>query len=485
MSMTASSNLVSPSMKINIERYMIITSTAALINLLCILLISKVYNYIALLITELELNRTQKEFEHSLGIKLFILNFINVYSSLFYIAFIKGNRFIIDGYPGNCTTLFGFHLEECILGGCQLDVFLHFAIIFIGRQAFMGISDYLIPYLRQIWNKKKREQGNKDKISDNFKHQWFDDFKLMEWGKEKLAFEYLEMVMQFSFVTMFVSSFQLSPIISLMYSAFKLRLDARRLLVNYRKPTAQSGKDFGVWFPILKYLSYVIVITNAFIIGFTSNFIPKMVYKFKYSQDMNLQGYLNFTLSYFNPKDKAENKEHDMDGDEDSEMMVAPTNILHPLYCRYYDFRYPPWVDGEGNAYKPTDVYWNILIARLVFVILFIIVVVILVSFIKCVFCYSDSKQKLNIDREDYIMNNIIIPVDEYPNNLSRNEEKTVCFSKASCKLNKAMEGKVNRIVKSHHSIPTVDAASKKDAKKDEIDDYCDNILSACCVFCE
>ncbi len=50
------------------------------------------------------MHRTQTEFEDNLTFKVFIFQFINFYSSIFYIAFFKG-RFV--GYPGHYTHIFG------------------------------------------------------------------------------------------------------------------------------------------------------------------------------------------------------------------------------------------------------------------------------------------------------------------------------------------------------------------------------------------
>lgn len=68
---------------------------------------------------------------------------------------------------------------------------------------------------------------------------------------------------------------------------------------------------------------------QALIIAFTSEFIPKVVYTLRYSPDNSLTGYMNFTLSYFDPTD--------------FEKMGANLSAKqHPEYCRYNDFRYPP-----------------------------------------------------------------------------------------------------------------------------------------------
>ena len=50
------------------------------------------------------MHRTQSEFDDNLTFKVFIFQFINFYSSIFYIAFFKG-RFV--GYPGRYNYIFG------------------------------------------------------------------------------------------------------------------------------------------------------------------------------------------------------------------------------------------------------------------------------------------------------------------------------------------------------------------------------------------
>lgn len=59
--------------------------------------IESIYNFIKcvfenvlFLFMFVELHRTQTEFDDSLTLKMFLLQFVNYYSSIFYIAFFKG-----------------------------------------------------------------------------------------------------------------------------------------------------------------------------------------------------------------------------------------------------------------------------------------------------------------------------------------------------------------------------------------------------------
>ena len=70
-------------------------------------------------LTNWECLRTQTEYDSSLTFKLYVLQFVNFYSSLFYIAFFKG-RFA--GSPGRYHRLFGARQEEVRLGVVERDL---------------------------------------------------------------------------------------------------------------------------------------------------------------------------------------------------------------------------------------------------------------------------------------------------------------------------------------------------------------------------
>lgn len=56
-----------------------------------------------------ELPRTQTDYENSLTTKMFLFQFVNYYSSCFYIAFFKG-KFV--GHPGNPVYWLGKYRNE-------------------------------------------------------------------------------------------------------------------------------------------------------------------------------------------------------------------------------------------------------------------------------------------------------------------------------------------------------------------------------------
>lgn len=69
----------------------------------------QVYCRVATWLTDWELQRTQTEHENSLTLKMYMMQFVNYYSSIFYIAFFKGQ---MVGRPGAYNRVFGFRQEE-------------------------------------------------------------------------------------------------------------------------------------------------------------------------------------------------------------------------------------------------------------------------------------------------------------------------------------------------------------------------------------
>ena len=55
------------------------------------------------------MHRTQTDFEDNLTFKVFSFQFVNLYASIFYIAFFKG-RFV--GFPGHYHDMFGLRNED-------------------------------------------------------------------------------------------------------------------------------------------------------------------------------------------------------------------------------------------------------------------------------------------------------------------------------------------------------------------------------------
>uniref|UniRef100_A0A8C0TIU2 Anoctamin n=1 Tax=Canis lupus familiaris TaxID=9615 RepID=A0A8C0TIU2_CANLF len=359
-----------------------VTATAVIINLVVILILDEIYGAVATWLTKIEVPKTEQTFEERLILKAFLLKFVNAYSPIFYVAFFKG-RFV--GRPGSYVYVFdGYRMEECAPGGCLMELCIQLSIIMLGKQLIQNnIFEIGVPKLKKLFRKLKDETEPRETDSAHSKHpeQWDLDYSLepytgltpeyMEMNKTKLpicfclfwvdswkwAMHLIQAVIQFGFVTLFVASFPLAPVFALLNNVIEVRLDAKKFVTELRRPDAVRTKDIGIWFDILSGIGKFSVISNAFVIAVTSDFIPRLVYQYAYSHNGTLHGFVNHTLSFFNVSQLKEGTQPE-NSQFDQEVQ----------FCRFKDYREPPWAP---NPYEFSKQYWSILSARLAFVIIF------------------------------------------------------------------------------------------------------------------
>ncbi|XP_043943405.1 anoctamin-2-like [Protopterus annectens] len=330
-----------------------VTATAVIINLIVILILDEIYGSVAKWLTDIEVPKTDKTYEDRLILKAFLLKFVNSYAPIFYVAFFKG-RFV--GKPGNYVYVFNGHrMEECAPGGCLMELCIQLSIIMLGKQLIQNnLFEIGIPKLKKLYRRLKEGRPKSAENSSCHSRQpqrWDLDYSLEPFTG--LTPEYMEMIIQFGFVTLFVASFPLAPLFALLNNIIEIRLDAKKFVTELRRPDAVRAKDIGIWYNILSGMGKFSVIINAFVISVTSDFIPRLVYQ--YNENRTMHGFINHTLSYFNVSE--------------FESGTQPGNNSEKVeFCRYKDYREPPW---SQNRYEFTKQYWAILAARLAFVIVF------------------------------------------------------------------------------------------------------------------
>ncbi|XP_013858967.1 anoctamin-2 [Austrofundulus limnaeus] len=340
---------------------MTVITTGIVLNMLVVLVLEEVYGAIAVWLTELELPKTEEEFEERLIFKSFFLKSMNAFAPCFYVAFFKG-RF--SGRPGDYVYIFGdYRMEECAPPGCLIELCIQLSMIMLGKQLIQNnVFEILIPKLKKMYRTIQEEKGKKRAAEDEEneqeekrpKQQFDKDFTLEPF--EGVSPEYMEMIIQYGFVTLFVASLPLAPAFALLNNVIEIRLDAAKFVTEIRRPDAVRCKDIGIWFDILCGISKFSVITNAFVISFTSEFVPRMIYQYMYSVNGSMSGYTEHSLSYFNVSNFP--------------VGTAPNTTLLTgvTMCRYKDYRDPPWAP---DAYTFSKQYWSVLAARLAFVIFF------------------------------------------------------------------------------------------------------------------
>ncbi|KAM8903926.1 anoctamin-7 isoform 2-T3 [Spinachia spinachia] len=345
--------------------------SGSVLNLLVILMLSKVYTSLARLLTRWDASNSVKirRHVHPQSFRLPVCEFLLV-SGLHRLL----QRFI--GYPGNYKTLFGVRNEDCGAGGCLIELAQELLVIMVGKQLINNAQEFIWPKLRCWWQRRKSSHRPKEKGGDEEKTKvqeeeffpWETDYQLLVC--EGLFSEYLEMVIQFGFITIFVAACPLAPLFALINNWVEIRLDAQKFVTEYRRPVGERAQDIGIWFPILQVIAHVAVLSNAFLIAFTSSFLPRLYYV--YTRDNTLTGFINFTLA------------------------TSPRNYTQQHSpCRYRGFR-----DADGE-YLPE--YYHLLAIRLTFVIVFEHVVFSIGRLIDLMVPDVPEEVELKMKREHYM----------------------------------------------------------------------------------
>lgn len=349
-----------------------------------ITIMTRVNWIVARKLCDMEEIRSFASTEKSFTVKMFTFQFFTYFTSLFYAAFILGR---INGRPGNYVKIAGrWRLEECHPTGCLTDLFIQMTIIMVLKQTISNVFEFTGPWLCRLWKGKRTQKLQRkcahcylkddsdtkdgDELCENCKlRDWLSNYRLNDVDSFSLFREFLEMVIQFSFTTLFVAAFPLAPLLAFINNVIEIRLDAIKMVTLERRMVPKKTNNIGVWLDILEAIGVLAVIVNGLVIGVSSDFIPRLVYRYHYgpcaqgtaAPDTDcMVGYINNTLSiapFLRVNASYKYSENIPPGKE-------------PFFCSYKDYR-------SKDDYSHTHQFWIILAARFAFVILFEHVVVI------------------------------------------------------------------------------------------------------------
>lgn len=377
----------------------------AVLHYITITIMTRVNCKVAMKMTEIENKQSQAAIERSFTVKMFIFQFFTLFSSLIYTAFFLGR---INGHPGGYVRISGrWRLEECHPSGCLTDLFIQMSIIMVLKQTFNNIFEFSGPWFKR-WIKRKKSQKLKRRCINCYKKECMNasagselcdncklenlhrNYGLNETDYFSLFNEFLEMVIQFSFTTIFVAAFPLAPLLALLNNIIEIRLDAIKMVSLERRLVPTKANDIGVWTDVLEAISVLAVIANGLVIGISSDFIPRLVYQYykgpcATGNDAGIDcmlGYINNTLSTANIRDERVRQDF-------LPKQMVTNNGTHVTQCSYRDYR-------NSEDFGLTNQFWVILAARLVFIILFEHVVVIF----KCVASWFVPNSPLDVRNE-------------------------------------------------------------------------------------
>lgn len=93
---------------------------------------------------------------------------------------------------------------------------------------------------------------------------------------ESTSGDYLEITLQYGYMTMFAATFPWAAVAALFYNLMEIRVDARKLLYECQRPVARPAKSIGAWNGIFMFLSFLSVVTNGYLIAVMSS-VPQKI----------------------------------------------------------------------------------------------------------------------------------------------------------------------------------------------------------------
>ncbi|XP_044261983.1 anoctamin-3-like [Tribolium madens] len=329
-----------PSQQAHVVFVLILTS--ACIQVIFVKLFAKFYRPVSSWLTNLENPRTQSDFDSSIISKRYILAFANNYAPLLYIAFLMDRFYAPDDPPDS------FQADRCGPTGCLMPLCVQLCFLMLLKSFFGNLLTLIAPKLTTRFQKKRTNHTDRP--------QWEREFDLNPSRQYLLTTEFMEMIIQYGFVTFFVAAFPLAPLCALINNCLELRLDAYKLVTRHRRPIPKQESGISTWNNILHFITHLSVATNAFVLAFTSDFVARIVYKATHNK--SLDGYIEWTMSLYNLDD--------YDKPIKSKALRASNNSSR--LCYYKALRYPP---DHPKEYQQTDYFFYETGMRLLCVIIF------------------------------------------------------------------------------------------------------------------
>lgn len=243
------------------------TVISSLLNTISILILGKLYDFLARKLTDWENHRTQTMYDDALIVKLFAFQFANNYTTCFYIAFVRGH-FGQDGIVGKGPL----YQDDCEPNGnCMSELSFQILILMITKPLPKLFGDVVLPFLKRVWKKRPQCCCNRKVNEMQEKLTFVQKEELKPSLGDFTMGEYTEKIIQYGFLMLFAASLPLAPLLALLTNFVDIRVDARRMLWWYRRPLAIIAQDIGTWYVILEFVNFCGVVSNGFLIGFTSS----------------------------------------------------------------------------------------------------------------------------------------------------------------------------------------------------------------------
>ncbi|CAM9314989.1 unnamed protein product [Heterosigma akashiwo] len=210
------------------------------------------YSGLAVWLNDKENHKNDVLYEDSLVGKLFLFQFLNTFSSFFYIAFAPQiwESVTIAGCERNCVNLLAENL----------------VVIFLVQLVVNNAAEYIHLVISTALNKAiaKGRTGMNTELTFCEKQYCLAGYGDLREGVD----DYAELAMQFGFLTLFVAAFPLAPALGFIVNWVEIKADAWILLNFKRRPSPAMAEDIGAWQTVFRLIAVIAIVTNAALVSF-------------------------------------------------------------------------------------------------------------------------------------------------------------------------------------------------------------------------
>lgn len=260
------------------------TYLALVINAVAIQVMGLLYKSVAKALNDWENHKTDTAYEDALITKTFLFCFCNSYATLFYMAYVKSGTAIL-GKLQACEPRTVDNNTSVIDDACFGQLGVSLLIIFILQIVLNNTLEIVIPTITTALSRRSNLKVKKEKLKTGeapvkkeikMRSPAEDMYFLKSY--EGTFDDYLEIALQFGYVTLFVAAFPLAPFLAFLNNVIEIRVDSSKLCKLSRRPINMGAQDIGTWQYIFYIMGLAAVLSNAAVIFFTSHIVRPPAY---------------------------------------------------------------------------------------------------------------------------------------------------------------------------------------------------------------
>lgn len=225
------------------------------------------YGELATALTNRENHRTDTEYEDSLIAKIFVFQFVNSYTSFYYLAFIAPYLPRPGGLDDDGTE--GDYIGDCGYDDCMIPLAINLAIIFGTALTVNNFIEIVLPLIQNHLKQKSESKGATTEMTPPEKEYILLPYDVMASSMK----DYAEVAIQFGFMTIFIVALPMACLVALCNNIVEVKVDGWKLLNIHQRPVPKTAEDIGTWQAVFTVISTIAVVTNAGLICFTMSLL--------------------------------------------------------------------------------------------------------------------------------------------------------------------------------------------------------------------